>query len=318
MYKKADGTLVKTAHKPFIEDLDTLPLPAWQLFDIEKYIVPKFTARHSPVGWMETSRGCPWGCTYCTKSVHGRTFRTKSAQRVVEEIEHMEKHGFKEFQIADDSFTTDMERAEEVCNKIIERGLTMPWVALTGIRVDRVNPDLLKKMNKAGCYRMFFGLESGNQEILKIIKKNINLQQVREAVRLAQEAGIEPWGSFMIGLPGETEQTMQDTINFARSLDLDRVKCTITIPLPATPLHQEYMAKGLIPEENWAEYNLYKPARDLYTHPNLDWDTIEAYYKKFYRKFYFRPKYIAYRFKKDLKDGMLWTHFKVLAGINWT
>ncbi|MEK6940747.1 MAG: radical SAM protein [Nanoarchaeota archaeon] len=316
-YRNAEGKIIKTGPKPFIDDLDTLPMPAWHLFDVEKYVIPKFTARHSPVGWMETSRGCPWGCTYCTKSVHGKNFRVKSVKRVVDEIEHMQRHGFKEFQIADDSFTTLMERSEEICDEIIRRDIKMPWVALTGIRVDRVRPELLKKMRKAGCYRMFFGIESGNQEVLKRIKKNITLDQVREAVKMTKDAGIEPWGSFMVGLPEETEQTMEDTIQFAKSLELDRVKCTITIPLPATPLHKEYMSRGLIPEENWTEYNLYKPARELYTHPTLDWDTIERYHNRFYKEFYFRPKYIAYRFFKDVKDGMLWTHLKVLAKIRW-
>jgi len=316
-YKGKNGDAIINEPRPLIENLDDIPLPAWHLFDISKCIVPKFVARNSPVSWLESSRGCPYGCVYCTKSIFKRIFRVKSVERVIKEIEHMKNFGFKEFHIADDCFTMDMERAEKICDEMIRRKINMPWVALTGIRVDRVNENLLKKMKEAGCYRLFFGIESGNQEILKRIKKNINLEQVRKAVKMASDAGIEAWGSFMIGLPGETEKTMQDTINFAKSLDLDMAKATITIPLPATELYHEYLSKGLMLSEDWNKFNMYTPARELYKHENLDWETIEKYYKKFYREFYFRPGYLWHRLVSDLKNGMLIEHIKVMLKTTW-
>ena len=317
VYKDERGKIITNEKRPLIENLDELPLPAWHLFDVSKSIVPMFVARNSPVGWLESSRGCVYGCVYCTKSIFQRVFRTKSVERVIAEIEHLKKFGFKEFHVADDCFTMDMERAEKICDEMIKRKMNMPWVALTGIRVDRVNENLLRKMKMAGCYRLFFGLESGNQEILKRIKKNINLEQVRKAVKMASDAGIEAWGSFMIGLPGETEKTMQDTIDFAKSLDLDMAKVTITIPLPATELYNEYVNKGLMLNEDWSKFNMYTPARELYKHENLEWDVIEKYYKKFYREFYFRPRYLWHRLVNDIKNGMLLEHIKIMMKTSW-
>ena len=317
VYKDDNGKVEINERRPLIENLDELPLPAWHLFDVKKSVVPKFVARNSPVGWLDSSRGCSYGCVYCTKSIFQRTFRTKSLARVIHEVEHLKKFGFKEFHVADDCFTMDMERAEKICDEMIKRKINMPWVALTGIRVDRVNENLLRKMKDAGCYRLFFGIESGNQEILKRIKKNINLEQVRTAVKMANKVGIEAWGSFMIGLPGETEKTMQDTINFAKSLDLDMAKVTITIPLPATELYNEYLSKGLMLSDDWNKFNMYTPARELYNHENLNWDIIERYYKKFYREFYFRPSYLWHRFVSDLKNGMLFEHLKIMLKTAW-
>src|SRR3989344_9677800 len=316
-YKDKKGNVIINEPRLLIENLDEIPLPAWHLFDISKCVVPKFAARHSPVGWLESSRGCPYGCIYCTKSIFQRTFRVKSVERVISEIEHLKKFGFKEFHIADDCFTMDMKRAEEICDEIIKRKLNVPWVALTGVRVDRVDGNLLRKMKDAGCYRLFFGIESGNQGILKRIKKNINLEQVRGAVKMANDAGIEAWGSFMICLPGETEKTMQDTIDFAKSLDLDMAKVTITIPLPATELYNEYVNKGLMLNEDWSKFNMYTPARELYKHENLEWDVIEKYYKKFYREFYFRPRYLWHRLVNDIKNGMLLEHIKIMMKTAW-
>ena len=130
-YKDKKGNTIINEPRSLIENLDDIPLPAWHLFDISKCVVPKFVARNSPVSWLESSRGCPYGCVYCTKSIFQRTFRVKSVERVISEIEHLKKFGFKEFHIADDCFTMDMKRAEKICDEIIKRKLNVPWVALT-------------------------------------------------------------------------------------------------------------------------------------------------------------------------------------------
>lgn len=315
-YRK-DKEIIINERRALLDDLDKLPLPAWHLFDVSKSVVPKSVARNSPVCFVENSRGCVFNCLFCSKHIFSRQFRTKSADRFILEIKHLKKHGFKEFHLTDDCFTTDMDKAEKICDEMIKQDLVMPWVCITGIRVDRVNPTLLKKMRQAGCYRVFFGIESGSLEILKRIRKQISLDQVREAVKMANDAGIETWGSFMIGLPGETEETMQQTIDFAKSLPLDMAKLTITIPLPATDLYNEYVANNQMLTLDWNQFNMYSAARDLYKHDSLEWDVIEKYYKKFYRSFYWRPKYIIYRFFKDLRDGMLMEHARVFVGTKW-
>jgi anaerobic magnesium-protoporphyrin IX monomethyl ester cyclase len=293
---KQKGKIIMTRRKDFIENLDQLPYPSWSLYDLPRYQTSPLLSRANPAGWMETSRGCPYGCVYCNKSVFGRTFRIKSASRVVDEMEFMLKSGLKEIHIADDNFTSDMERAEEICEEIIKRGLKFPWATITGIRVDRVNKGLLRKMKRAGCYRVYFGIESGSQRVLNNINKGINLKQIRQAINWAKKAGLETFGFFMIALPGEKLSDIKKTIKFATSLDLDMAKMSVTIPLPATPLYNELKNQGKIKTKNWSEFNLYLPAPAIYDHPNLDWETIDKYYSLFYRRFYFHPRFITKRF----------------------
>ncbi len=302
---KSNGKIIVNPRRDYIWDLDTLPMPAWELYDLSQYNIPKAISRKRKVGWLETSRGCPWGCTYCNKSVFGRNFRAKSAKRVIDEIKRMLDFGFEEIHIADDGFTTTLPRAEKICQKIIDENLKFPWATVNGIRADRVNLPLLKKMKQAGCYRVFYGIESGNDQILKRINKGEDLQTIRNAVAFTKQAGIEAYGFFMLGLPGDTEETMQETIKFAKSLKLDMAKVSITSPLPATPLYEEYKKKGMIKSDDWSQYNVYISPRHLYNHETLSWDKIEKYYNLFYREFYFDPSYMLRKMKNSVKNGTL-------------
>ena len=315
-YRKNGEIMLNERREPS-ETLDELPFPAWHLYDITQYKTPRLTSRRNPVGWMETSRGCVYGCIYCNKSIFGRRFRTKSAERVVAEMEYMLSCGFREIHLADDCFTTDMKRASGICDLIIEKKLKFLWAAITGIRVDRVDRELLHKMKRAGCYKVFFGVESGSQQILNNVQKGTNLDQIRNAVAWAKEAGLETWGAFMIGLPGETEQTMEDTIRFAQELDVDIAKLSITIPLPATKLYDDLKKGGYIKTEDWKKFNFYVIPSELYDHPNLSWNTIEKYYNRFYREFYFRPSFIAKRFIKGIRTGTIFDDFLTLVETKW-
>jgi radical SAM superfamily enzyme YgiQ (UPF0313 family) len=274
-------------------------------------------ARKNPAGWIETSRGCPYNCVYCNKSVFGRNFRAKSIKRVVDEMEYMLTCGFKEIHIADDCFTVDIERAKGICNEIIKRGLHFLWAPVTGIRADRVDQELLNLMKKAGCYRVYYGIETGSNQILKIINKGETTELIRAAVEMSKKAGLEVFGFFMFALPGETEKTMRETIDFAKRLNLDLAKVSITVPLPSTRLFEQLKAECKIKETNWSRYNLYFPARDLYDHPTVGWDIVDAYYKKFYREFYFRPKFIIKRFLNSLLKGQLVDDIKSFFQVKW-
>lgn len=314
---KMRGQIKKTVPQPLIPNLDTLPFPAWHLYDLPAYKTSALMTRKNPAGWMETSRGCPYGCVYCNKSVFGRIFRPKSAQRVVDEMEAMLKIGFKEIHIADDSLTLDMKRAEEICDLIIARGLKFPWATVNGIRVNRVSQRLLKKMKKAGCYRVYYGIESGSQRILNNIKKGINLKQVHQAVKWAKKAGLETFGFFMIALPGETVGDIEKTIKLATSLDLDIAKMSVTIPLPATPLFEDLKKQGKIKTQNWGNYNLYLPASKVYDHPTLDWQTVDKYYSQFYRRFYLNPRFLVKRFLFAIKNKTLISDIKSALRTKW-
>lgn len=314
---KENGKIFVNERRNFIENLDILPFPAYHLYEIEKYKIPLVVAKRSPVIWLETSRGCPFGCIYCNKAIFGRTYRVKSPERVVKEFIKVKKLGVKEVHILDDNFTNDIERAKKICDLLIEKNVDMTWCTADGIRVDRVDLELLKKMKQAGCYRIHIGVESGNQDILNRIKKGITLEQVIKAVKWAKEAGLDVGGYFMIGLPGETEKTMQQTIDFAKSLNFDLAKITICIPLPATELFNELDKRGLIKTYDWANFNFYTPASTIYNHENLSWEIIEKYSKKFYREVYLNPRYILNRFLKSIRDKTIIEDIKLALSIKW-
>lgn len=315
-YKKKNEIFVNP-RRELIKNLDVLPFPAYHLYDIKKYKVPSAIARQNPVAWIETSRGCVYGCIYCNKSCFGRTFRVKSPERVAEEFIRIQRAGFKEIHIADDCFTTDIARAKKICDLLVEKSVEIGWSPITGLRVDRVDEDLLKKIKKAGCYRVYFGIESGNQQILDTIKKGITLKQVRQAVAWAKKAGLEVAGYFMIGLPGETEETMQETIDFAKSLNLDLAKIAITIPLPATEMFENLEKQDLIKTYQWDKFKFYSTPSSIYDHENLPWPVIENYFNKFYRGVYLNPRFLFKRLKNSIKNKTVLDDIKMALTIEW-
>jgi len=302
-FKKDKKIFLNPVREP-IKNLDDSPFPAWNLFEIKKYKTPGLTSRKNPVGPIETSRGCPFGCMYCSKSVFGRTFRAKSVKRIVDEIEYMLDCGFKEIHVMDDGFSNDMKRAKDICDEIVRRGLKFPWNLINGIRVDRVDRELFTKMKKAGCYRVSFGIESGEQKILNEINKGTNLNQIKTVFRLAEKAGIETLAFFMIALPGDTEESIKKTIRFAKELEPDIIKVSITMPFPGTPLFYNWNKMGLIKTKDWSRYYYHTPDA-VYNHPNLGWKTIYKYYNLFYREVYLNPEFITRKFLKDLKNGRI-------------
>jgi len=301
-YKDKKGKIKINKPRPLIEDLDSLPLPAWHLFNVKEYKNPRMMARKNPVGTIGTSRGCVFGCTYCNKSIFGRKFRAKSVERVVKEFEHLKKSGFNEVHVWDDMFSTDLERAKKVCKEMIKRNLNLTWQLECGVRVNCVDLEFFQLAKKAGCYKVAFGYESGNQEILNNMNKEIKLKDSENATNLAKKAGLEISGFFMFGLPKETIETMEDTINFACKLNPDMAKVTILVPFPSTPVFDDFKKKGLILSEDWTKYNFHTASK-VYKHPNLSWETLEKYYDLFYKRFYFRPNYLVKRFFRSFARG---------------
>jgi radical SAM superfamily enzyme YgiQ (UPF0313 family) len=201
-------------------------------------------------------------------------------------------------------FSTDKQRAKDICDMIVARGLKFPWNIYNGIRVDSVDQELLHKLKAAGCYRVSFGMESGNQKVLDGIKKGITLQQGREAFAMARKAGLETLGFFMLGLPDDTEETMQETIDFAKSLEPDIPKAGILMPLPGTPLYREWVEKGIVQSFNWEEFVFHAPAK-VYKHPNLTYEKVFAFYNKFYKENMLNPRFLFRRLIRDIKTGEL-------------
>ena len=314
-YKKGQE-IISNPVREHIADLDRLPLPDWSLFNLKVYNVPRLVCRKNPVGTIETSRGCVFGCTYCNKNIFGRTFRVKSAGRVVDEMEHMLSIGFREIHIMDDGFTTDIDRAKQICKLIISRGLKFPWNLHNGIRVNRVDKEFLEMARNAGCYSITFGVESGDQTILDNINKGITLEQVRQVFKWTKEVGMETLAFIMIGLPGETEETMRKTIDFTKEIDPDYAKASILLPLPGTPLYHDFEERGYIKSKDWSLYNQHDPS-GVYDHANLDWDTIRHYYDAFYRNFYLRPGTVWKQLKKDAFSTNLFRDFVYVLKTKW-
>ena len=245
-YKK-NGMLIVNPKRRYISELDGLPFPARHLFPMDKYINSKrihgFQLKRTPYTTMITSRGCPNRCVFCTiHTIWGRKWRSRSPKNVVDEIEHLVKeYGIKEIHFEDDNISLSKARMGKICEEIVKRKLDISWATPNGISVNTLDRDIIAKMKKSGCYRLFLAIESGNQFVLDhIIKKGLSLEKVKTINRILKEFAIEVNGCFVIGLPGETREHIQDTINFAKRLDLDTVGFSIATPYPGSVLYDMY------------------------------------------------------------------------------
>jgi radical SAM superfamily enzyme YgiQ (UPF0313 family) len=308
---KQDGQVFHNPARPNIPHLDQLPLPALDLYDVPKYRAPRFMARRSPVASMETSRGCYGACKFCSSRI--TKFRVKSVDRVLREMEYILSLGFNEIHLVDDMFTADIKRVKAICRAIIENKMDISWYPRGGIRVDHIDEEMFHLMKAAGVWNVAFGIESGNQQILNNIRKDITLDEIRHAVKLAKKAKLGADGYFMLGHPGETEETIQETIRFATTLGLDFAKFTINIPLPGTPQFDEWDRDGVIKTRDWTKYTFHTPPSEIYDHPTVDWRVIEKYYRLAPRRFYLRPAYLAKRVIKDSISGSLLGNIKTFA-----
>ena len=306
-YRDGERT-VATPPRPFIERLDDLPMPAWHLYDSDnyRYRISRLLARRRPLAMAEFSRGCVFQCDFCaSKNTMALGYRKKSPARCAEEVRLMRRHGYREFALADDIFTSDHDWARRVAEAISATGVDMLWTCTNGIRVESADRELFRAMRRAGCYRVSFGFETGNEDVLKAFGKGgrATLERGREAVALAREAGIDTSGFFMLGLSPDTEATMRDTIEFARSLPLDMMKFGIAIAFPGTKMFRDYRAKRLIRSYDWDEYFIYT-TRALFAHPNLSYDGVQAAMRLAYRRAILtNPAFIARRLWRGVRTG---------------
>ncbi len=301
-YKKEDGRVVVNEQRELIKDLDLLPYPAYYLYDPKKYHSPRVTSRKNPVAAIETSRGCPYNCIFCSKQVFQRVIRFKTPPRVVDEMEILLNLGYREIHIWDDCFSADLNHAKSVCDEIIKRDLRVCWNIYNGIRVDRVDEELLVKLKKAGCYRVSFGVESGDQGVLDRAKKGITIDQIKSAFKLAKKTGMETLGFFVLGLPGETKETIEKTINLAKELAVDLPKASIATPLPGTEFFHEWQERRLLNSLTWSDY-VFHTTKRVAQYPDITDKEMTKYYNLFYRRLYLRPSFIWKRVWRGIKTG---------------
>lgn len=247
---------------PPIHQLDNIPFPDYESFDLQKY--PCFESKIIP---LITSRGCPYGCNYCSvKLSMGQNFRPRSPQNVIKEIKYWYQKGFTNFDINDDCFTLDIKRAEQICDLIIKNKIKIKFQLYNGIRVNNITLKLLKKLKKSGCYFIAYGCESGSQKILDHIKKNITLDQVKTAVKYSNQAKIKHAVNFIIGHQDETFSDALETLKFAKNLDCNYVNFYNMVPYPGTEIYQWAIkhARFLIPKNQYLKNVSYRDINPIF------------------------------------------------------
>ncbi|MHB1269914.1 MAG: B12-binding domain-containing radical SAM protein [Thermoleophilia bacterium] len=291
-FRDGQGAVHHNERRPFIENLDDLPFPAWDMIDTGLYRLP-FTGQRFLL--VATARGCPHACTFCANKVYyGSRLRKRSPERIVDEIEWAVKDlGVKDFLIWSESFTNDQDYAMETADEIIRRGLDIRWVCNS--RVDTVSAELFARIKQAGCWMIGFGIESGSQEVLDSVRKGTTIEDARRAVILAHGAGLEVTGHCILGFPGETENTMQRTIDFARELRLEYVQFYCATAFPGSRLYDSCVDQGWLEESDW---KYYEQNFSVITTPQLRAQQVMDARERAYRQFYRQPHVIINTVKK--------------------
>ena len=290
-YKK-NGRIYKNSLRNSIENLDSIPFPARDLLQMNKYIKNWFQLDSFSTSLKGThiigSRGCSYNCTYCQpalRKIFGEKIRFRSPENIVDELEHLKKeYKMNSFIFEDDTFIINKKWVENICDEIIERDVDMLWGC--NVRADLVRKQLLKKMKDAGLVKLYIGIESSNQRILdSVYNKKITIDQVKRSIRIGKELGLKIQGYFMLGAPTETIKEIKQTIRFAKGLDIDEAMFSITTPLPGTYLYKK--TKSMIDREI-GEFDYYK--RYVFRDSPERKQLILFLKKKAYLEFYLSPK----------------------------
>ncbi len=309
--------IIHNPNMPLIKDLDSIPFPARDLLPMGRY--KQHIGHPTSFTTMITSRGCPYQCTYCTKAVFGNLYRARSPENMVKEMEEvLGKWRVKEFVFYDDTFTIDRKRIIGFCRLLIEKGIRVKWKCEA--RVNLVDQELLNIMTRAGCYVIAYGVESGNPKLMKTIKKGFTKGQVRKAFRMTKKAGIETLGYFMIGIPGETGETIKETLDFAIELDPDYAQFAIATPYPKTELYAQAKRKCLLEETDWERYSYFgDSATPVMRTEKLSTGELKMYLKQITRKFYFRRRYIMKQLVKSMSVHAMRRNISgLLTILRWT
>lgn len=297
-----NGEVKHNEESPFIDDLDALPYPAWDLFPFWKYGCDPRTeiVKNQKEIQILATRGCPNACTFCSsrtgKSL-GSKYRMRSASNIADEMEYMIEHyNINVFSFMDLAFPLVKKHALSLFDEIIKRGLQKKMKWTTECRVKPLDEEILKGMHESGCVRANFGIESGNNRILQNLKKNFTTEDVENAVNMAVKAGIEVDGMFMMGLPTETESEIMDTINLALMLKLRYAIFNLFVPYPGCELYDSLSSESKIHFSKWSDftsYGGYSGSTPVYVPDGLSMDQLLGLQSLAMRKFYFRPYFIA-------------------------
>jgi len=293
-YHTSDGRSHHNMERPAIANLDVLPWPAYHLFKMERY-----TSLQPAIDYVEagrsfslmTSRGCPYRCTFCSQSIMAEKWRARSPQNVIAEWKHLVYDwGAQEIGLLDDSANINKKRLHAICALLIAEKLNhVPWIMINGIRANLADEALLGHMKAAGCKRTAFGVETGDAEMLKAVDKRVTHDQIRAAFQAAKKVGLETIGFFIIGLPGDNEETMEKTIRLAIELDPIVANFSMMTPYPGTKVwEQVHRNGGRLLVKDWQDYVFFE-GKARYEMGETTAALQEKKWKEAYRRFYLRP-----------------------------
>lgn len=283
--------------RPFIPNLSDMPLPLHHLLPLDKYRMPMIKG---PFTFIVTSRGCPAGCTYCIKHVsYQYTTRLRSAEDIMEELWILKNLGMNNIHMYADLFTVNRDQVMGLCDRMIAEDINIKWTCNS--RVDYVDEEMLHRMAQAGCWLISWGIESGNEQILRHVRKGAYPDKARQALQWSRDAGIKNWGYFIIGLPGETEESIRQTIDFAKELPLDIALFHVAAPYPGTPFFFEVVENGWFrPGTRWEQVDMDKGT--VLDYPGLSAERLLYWQKRAFREWALRPGPIKTYLKMLISD----------------
>ena len=293
---RKDGKIIKNPVRPLIENLDELPFPARHLWPLEEL------RKMEDIFYLTTSRGCTAWCDFCAAvRMFGRRYRMRSPQSIVDELEYLNKtFNATKFTFCDDAFTIDQPRIEELCKEIKARNLKIVWNC--GTRVDKVTKELLITMKDAGCVSVWFGVESGSQEVLDVMHKGISTSQTITAIGWVRELGLTPVPNVLLGYPGETKESAWQTIKFVQKVSPDNLAFyNIATPLPGTPMYDLVKENGWLKIDDFDRYDCKTP---IFETPTMSMKELEEISEKAFRSFYLRPSYVLRMWRKGWMYGI--------------
>ncbi len=308
-YRTNNGKMHLIPEHPAIADLDDLPWPAYSLFKMDGYtnLQPATDAIDGARSFsVMTSRGCPYRCTFCSQSIMPQKWRCRSAKNVADEWEHLVNDlGAQEIGVLDDSANIRVDRLHELADELIRRKINhIPWIFVNGIRGNLATVELLGHLKEAGLKRTAFGVESGDPDILMSIDKRIDHDTIRQAFKNAKQVGLETIGFFIVGLPGETEETMEKTIKLAIELDPMIANFSMMTPYPGTKVYEIVKRKGRMLVHDWDDY-IFFDGKARYEMGEMTAEVVERKWKQAYRRFYLRPSRII----RTLARKDFWINF---------
>ncbi|NQU73717.1 MAG: cobalamin B12-binding domain-containing protein [Candidatus Omnitrophica bacterium] len=296
---RRNGKVVFNELRPLVQNLDEIPYPARDLCDFDRYNVPAYLRSKDRSAHLVTSRGCPFKCTFCSAhSVTGYKFRPHSPERVVFEIEKLMKdYGTRFFLMYDDTFTISKERVRAICELILKKGIQIKWFCMA--RADTVDEGIIALMRRSGLVAINFGVESGDEEILRRIKKGITPDKVRKAFKIVRQyRDLRVFSSFMIGLPGETRQSIKKTIDFAIELDPDMAFFFIFTPYPGTEIYEVSKGIDFDVSDDWEEYrHVFSSSALALKNKEFSEEELKGLLIEANKRFYSRPSYIMRNIK---------------------